>query len=326
VTVVSTRGPAGAYGVTVSSFASLSLNPLLITVSVSRTSPLLGLVREAGAFAVSVLAGHQQDVATFFAAGGRRPEPDGFASVLSASRVTGVPVIEGCLSWFDCVLEEVLPGGDHAILVGRVAAAGGATGEPLVYWAGAYRALRDPATAPTDGSGDSARHEATALLAQAADALSVALHLLDVRPDEMLVAQLAVEPALAALAAVHGAAADWDRMDDLIDRAEAAIDSPDEFNELSLGAHTLVADVAGNRVLNATLVGLRQTQAHHYRELGTAASAGAAVREHREIAAALRRADAAAAAALMQEHVQAVRSRFGLGTPDSAPPPAPPSD
>ncbi len=141
VTVVTTRAAEGAYGVTVSSFASLSLNPLLVTVSISQSSQLLEHVRSVEAFAVSVLANDQQQVARYFATSGRRPEPAGFSAVPTIAYETGAPIIEGCLSWFDCILEDILPGGDHEILVGRVAAAGGRSGEPLVYWAGGYRAL-----------------------------------------------------------------------------------------------------------------------------------------------------------------------------------------
>ena len=124
---------------TVSSFASLSLNPLLVTVSINRSSPLLGYVHSAEAFAVSVLSSDQQQVAACFATR-RKPRPAGFATVATMARQTGAPIIDGCLSWFDCTVEDLLPGGDHEILVGRVVAAGGRTGEPLVYWAGGYRA------------------------------------------------------------------------------------------------------------------------------------------------------------------------------------------
>jgi flavin reductase (DIM6/NTAB) family NADH-FMN oxidoreductase RutF len=123
VTVVTTRVSEAAYGVTVSSFASLSLNPLLVTVSINRSSPVLGYVRSVDAFAISVLASNQQQVARFFAASGRRPEPAGFATVPTTIQQTGAPIIDGCLSWFDCTLEDILRGGDHEILVGRVAVA-----------------------------------------------------------------------------------------------------------------------------------------------------------------------------------------------------------
>ena len=60
VTVVTTHAGVGMYGLTASSFASLSLNPLLVSVSVNRSSPLLAYAREAGAYAVSVLSSGQQ--------------------------------------------------------------------------------------------------------------------------------------------------------------------------------------------------------------------------------------------------------------------------
>ena len=276
VTVVTTRASQGAYGVTVSSFASLSLNPLLVTVSINRSSPFLGYVRSAGAFAVSVLASDQQQVAAYFAARGRRPEPAGFATVPTRSEETGAPIIDGCLSWFDCTVEDLLPGGDHEILVGRVAAAGGRTGEPLVYWAGGYRAL-------TEASSDR--------LASVSDGLAVA-HLLDVSPDEMLDAQSSVEPALAALAATRTPVEEWDRLEELVDQSELVIDQPDEFNQLALSFHTAIAEASRNRVLQATLASLGQVQSLHYRDRGSPESARAAVEGHRRLLTVLRRGDA----------------------------------
>ena len=284
--------------VTVSSFASLSLNPLLVTVSINRSSPFLGYVRSAGAFAVSVLASDQQQVAAYFAARGRRPEPAGFATVPTRSEETGAPIIDGCLSWFDCTVEDLLPGGDHEILVGRVAAAGGRTGEPLVYWAGGYRAL-------TEASSDR--------LASVSDGLAVAYHLLDVSPDEMLDAQSSVEPALAALAATRTPVEEWDRLEELVDQSELVIDQPDEFNQLALSFHTAIAEASRNRVLQATLASLGQVQSLHYRDRGSPESARAAVEGHRRLLTVLRRGDAEGAREEMRQHLDAVRDHLQIG-------------
>jgi flavin reductase (DIM6/NTAB) family NADH-FMN oxidoreductase RutF len=89
VTVVTTRASEGAYGMTVSSFASLSLNPLLVTVSINQSSPLLEYVRSVSAFAVSVLASDQEQVARYFAASGRKPESAGFSTVPTTAQQTG---------------------------------------------------------------------------------------------------------------------------------------------------------------------------------------------------------------------------------------------
>ena len=298
VTVVTTRASQGHYGVTVSSFASLSLNPLLVTVSINRSSPFLQYVRSAEAFAVSVLASDQQQVAAYFAARGRTPEPAGFATVPTTSEETGAPIIDGCLSWFDCTVEDLLPGGDHEILVGRVAAAGGRTGEPLVYWAGGYRAL-------TEASSDR--------LASVSDGLAVAYHLLDVSPDEMLDAQSSVEPALAALAATHTPVGEWDRLEELVDQSELVIDQPDEFNQLALAFHTAIAEASKNRVLQATLASLGQVQSIHYRDRGSPESARAAVEGHRRLLSVLRRGDAEGAREEMRRHLSAVRGQLQIG-------------
>jgi flavin reductase (DIM6/NTAB) family NADH-FMN oxidoreductase RutF len=298
VTVVTTRASQGHYGVTVSSFASLSLNPLLVTVSINRSSPFLEYVRSAEAFAVSVLASDQQQVAAYFAARGRTPEPAGFATVPTTSEETGAPIIDGCLSWFDCTVEDLLPGGDHEILVGRVAAAGGRTGEPLVYWAGGYRAL-------TEASSDR--------LASVSDGLAVAYHLLDVSLDEMLDAQSSVEPALAALAATRTPVEEWDRLEELVDQSELVIDQPDEFNQLALAFHTAIAEASRNRVLQATLASLGQVQSIHYRDRGSSESARAAVEGHRRLLTVLRRGDAERAREEMRLHLVAVRGQLQIG-------------
>lgn len=300
VTVVTTRVSEKDYGVTVSSFASLSLNPLLVTVSIKRSSPLLGYVRSAEAFAVSVLSGDQEHVAAYFATRGRTPEAAGFATVSTTARQTGAPIIDGCLSWFDCTVEDVLPGGDHEILVGRVAAAGGRTGEPLVYWSGGYRALTTEIT-QSDG------------LANASDGLAVAYHLLDVGPEEMLDAQSSVEPAIAALAATRTSAEDWNRLQELVDQSELVIDQPDEFNQLALAFHSTIAEASRNRVLQATLASLGQVQSLHYRERGSPESARAAVEGHRRLLSVLRRRDAEAAREEMFKHLEAVRSQLQIG-------------
>lgn len=300
VTVVTTHAAVGMYGLTASSFASLSLNPLLVSVSINRSSPLLGYARDAGAYAVSVLSSGQQQVAGYFARPGRQPEPDGFATVATTRVETGAPVIDGALSWFDCAVEDILPGGDHEILVGRVVAAGGRSSEPLVYWAGDYRALTPQDAPPGE-------------LANAADGLAVALHLLGVEASEMLDAQDSVEPALAAIAARRGSRPDWDRLAALVDESQSVIDDPEPFNRLALAFHAGIAEIAGNRVLQATVASLGLVQSAHFTDRGSPQSARAAVDGHRQLLDALRKGDAGAARAVMVGHLAAVRTQLQIG-------------
>jgi flavin reductase (DIM6/NTAB) family NADH-FMN oxidoreductase RutF len=321
VTVVTTTAAEGAYGVTVSSFASLSLNPLLVTVSINQSSQLLEYVRAVEAFAVSVLANNQRQVARYFATSGRRPEPAGFSAVPTIAYETGAPIIEGCLSWFDCVLEDILPGGDHEILIGRVASAGGRTGEPLVYWAGEYRALTSDMGPELVGGHASTGavlsvSKGSALisdqLANASDGLAVAYHILDVGASEMLEAQDSIEPAIAALAAARAPTAHWHSLEELVDQSELVVDQPEEFNRLALGFHSAIAEASGNRVLQAALASLSQVQSGHYRDRGSPTSARTAVAGHRRLLSALRSGDSEAAREQMRSHLSAVRSQLQI--------------
>ena len=229
VTVVTTKAPDGAYGVTVSSFASLSLNPLLVTVSDQPiASPLLGIVRAAGAFAVSVLASERPADCRLL-----RKTAVGSLNLLASTvattaHETGAPIIDGCAQ-----LVRLLGRGSAAGWRPRDpgrpgGSAGGRRGEPLVYWAGEFRAL----------SADMPRPDQ---MANASDGLAVAYHVLDVDPAEMLDAQNSIEPAIAALAAGRTPSREWDRLEQLVDQSELVVEEPDEFNRLALAFHSAIA-------------------------------------------------------------------------------------
>ncbi|MGW7284400.1 flavin reductase family protein [Streptomyces sp. NPDC054847] len=153
VALLTTRSGEEVFAKTVSSLCTLSLSPLLISVSVDRRSPLAGAVRGSRRYAVSVLAHDQEPLARRFAAPGAGRALDFFTSAPMAARTTGAPVLEDCLVWFDCMLHRLLPAGDHVLLVGRVAAADGRPGEPLLYRDGQYRILGPrPSSAPRPSS------------------------------------------------------------------------------------------------------------------------------------------------------------------------------
>src|ERR1035437_821050 len=67
VTVVTTMADGAPFGATVSSFASLSLDPPLVSVAFDRASTLLGQIQSAGRFGVNVLGHAQGDLAMTFA-------------------------------------------------------------------------------------------------------------------------------------------------------------------------------------------------------------------------------------------------------------------
>ena len=135
VAVITTAGAAGAGGMTANALCSLSLEPLLALVCFENVARTLPIVREAGRFAVNVLAAHQEDVARIFAS--KLPEREKLEGIEHRFE-TGVPIIEGTLAWALCELRELIAGGDHTIAIGEVVSMGLGVGEPLLWYAGRY--------------------------------------------------------------------------------------------------------------------------------------------------------------------------------------------
>jgi flavin reductase (DIM6/NTAB) family NADH-FMN oxidoreductase RutF len=142
VAVITSAGSTGAGGMTANALCSLSLDPLLALVCFENRARTLPIVREAGSFAVNVLAADQEEVAGVFAS--KLPEAEKLAGVRHRLR-HGVPVIDGSLAWAVCELRELIAGGDHTIAIGGVLDLGLGEGEPLLWYAGRYHRL--PASA-----------------------------------------------------------------------------------------------------------------------------------------------------------------------------------
>jgi flavin reductase (DIM6/NTAB) family NADH-FMN oxidoreductase RutF len=140
VTIVTTRDGDSVYGLTVSSFSSLSFEPLMILVCVNNTNHFLEMAQRSGVFAVSILAQGQDAVSNAFAASGRDPVPS-YAEHGVTKMTTGSPVFDGAAAHLDCELEQAVPAGDHTIFIGRVVdVRANANLEPLIYYRRAYHA------------------------------------------------------------------------------------------------------------------------------------------------------------------------------------------
>jgi flavin reductase (DIM6/NTAB) family NADH-FMN oxidoreductase RutF len=139
VTVITTRVGEDIHGMTANAFTSLSLDPLLIIVCVDRRARMHPIIQRAGMFAVNFLHEGQEAISRNFAG---QPQ-GGIGDILRFSEDEGVPVILGCLASLRCAVHEILDGGDHAIVVGRVTEMlrGDVGAHPLVYFAGRYRRL-----------------------------------------------------------------------------------------------------------------------------------------------------------------------------------------
>lgn len=140
VTVMTTIASSGSHvGITVSSFNSLSLDPPLILWSIADTSTCHGYFKVGDPFAVNVLAEDQEALAVKFAKTGG----DKFQGVNMLTGLGGIPLIGGCVVYFECRVEARYPGGDHDIIVGRVRRIFNVGKAPLLFHGGALRSLGD---------------------------------------------------------------------------------------------------------------------------------------------------------------------------------------
>ncbi|MDX1601286.1 MAG: flavin reductase family protein [Anaerolineales bacterium] len=141
VTVVTSADGDELHGMTVSSFASVSLEPPLVLVCLERSTRTYELVRRAGIFAISILATDQRDISDLFA--GRIPdEGDRLSNVRYRLAPTGSPVIEGSLGFLDCTLVAHHEAGTHSVFIGQVESAEVLEqGAPLLYFDRNYRSL-----------------------------------------------------------------------------------------------------------------------------------------------------------------------------------------
>jgi flavin reductase (DIM6/NTAB) family NADH-FMN oxidoreductase RutF len=149
VTVVTAEADGDIHGMTANSVTSVSLDPPLVLVCVDRRAHMCGVITRAGRFAINILGAHQEAVSQHFAGQpGNMPIP--------FSRLDGVPALHGTLATLVCTVHEVLEGGDHIIVLGRVDATARAPQmrPPLLYYAGRYERLEEdqPGAAPSNGS------------------------------------------------------------------------------------------------------------------------------------------------------------------------------
>jgi len=143
VAVVASRDPAGrTIGMTVNSFTSVSLDPLLILVCIDRDATSHASILASGSFSVNVLAGDQEGVARRFATA---PADTRFEGVAWREGPEGLPLLEGVVAWLACSVHAVHAAGDHSIVVGHTDAWDACGGSPLVFHRGAYVALQEPA-------------------------------------------------------------------------------------------------------------------------------------------------------------------------------------
>ena len=143
ICVITTRAGENDHAMTVNTFTSVSLEPLLVLVSVEVEARFHDAVLAAGFWGVSVLDGSARPVATWLATRGRPLHGQLDRVPHSRGAVTGVALLEQSSATLECRTWAVHPAGDHTLLVGEVV--GVTEHDPakgaLLYHRGAYRHL-----------------------------------------------------------------------------------------------------------------------------------------------------------------------------------------
>ena len=141
VTVVTARCNGDVAGLTVNSFTSVSLDPLLVLISITRNTTSHEILSNAGSFTVSFLSEDQEMASMVFAGA---PHAQRFARVETALSPAGNPYITGACAFLDAEIVRAHDEGDHTLFIGRVTCMRilDGTARPLLYHRGRYARLR----------------------------------------------------------------------------------------------------------------------------------------------------------------------------------------
>ena len=141
VNVVTSDGPGGRVGVTVSAMSSVSAEPPLILACVNRRSPCVATIRQNGVFCINALSAEQSHLADTFAGRPTNGVPFDFDAASWTTLETPAPVLVDAVANLDCVIHEIVEAGSHTIFIGRVVGAQHRNVKPLIYCDRTYGAV-----------------------------------------------------------------------------------------------------------------------------------------------------------------------------------------
>ena len=127
--VTATDSDGNPIGLTVNSFASVSLDPLLVLWSIDKRVSTYETFTKIDQFAINLLADNQADIASLFA----RSHQDRFANCDWYQSQHQLPIIKGAMSSLQCKTFKQIEAGDHTILIGEVIDIAVDKKGPLVY-------------------------------------------------------------------------------------------------------------------------------------------------------------------------------------------------
>ena len=127
-TVDSNNNPVG---LTANSFASVSIEPLMILWSIDKNSGSCEIFKKAEKFSINILAGNQQDICWTFSS---KSEQDRFSKQPWRLSENNLPVLENVFASLECKKVEQIDAGDHFILIGEVIDLNKNRQEPMLYF------------------------------------------------------------------------------------------------------------------------------------------------------------------------------------------------
>ena len=140
VTIITTRDQDGSFfGLTASSFNSVSLTPPLVLWSLGQKSRSMPLFAENSHYVINVLAADQAELAERFAS----RLDDRFSGVDFSLSQNGLPILGGVSAWFECHNRSRHPEGDHVIFVGEVERCAFERKPSLLFHDGRFKASPD---------------------------------------------------------------------------------------------------------------------------------------------------------------------------------------
>lgn len=131
VTVITSETETGTHGLTANSFTSVSLDPMLILVSVDKKAKALSVL-ENNKFIVNILKRDQQETAMHFAGRPKEIQPFKWEDGFLGKR------IKNSLAYIECEPWASYDGGDHVLFLGEVKHFKYNIGDPLLYYCGQF--------------------------------------------------------------------------------------------------------------------------------------------------------------------------------------------
>jgi flavin reductase (DIM6/NTAB) family NADH-FMN oxidoreductase RutF len=135
--VTATDSDGNDNGMTVSAFASVSLNPPLVFICIDKAASMHGVLIDTDFFAINILASTQEAIARRFA----DTDAQRFEGIGFRRGENGAPLLNDTLAFVECKRVSSTDAGDHTMIIGETLATSMSDARPLLYYRGGFAQL-----------------------------------------------------------------------------------------------------------------------------------------------------------------------------------------